>query len=65
MNGFVVAVGTYVKPLLVQAKAAARKIGVVNVDKGGTACQERLATESIANVEAAGKVGKKKKTIRC
>ena len=37
MNGFVIAVGTYVKPLLKQAKAAAKKIGKVEVDVGETA----------------------------
>ena len=36
MNGFVIAVGTYVKPLLKQAKAAARQIGTVAVDVGDT-----------------------------
>lgn len=65
MNGFVVAVGTYVKPLLKQAKAAARQIGVVEVSMGDTACKVPLATEFIDRAEAAGKVGLKKKTIRC
>ena len=36
MNGFVIAVGTYVKPLLKQAKASARQIGDVSVDLGDT-----------------------------
>ncbi|HXJ91939.1 MAG TPA: DNA alkylation repair protein [Terriglobia bacterium] len=65
MNGFVIAVGTYVKPLLDQAKGAANEIGAVSVDMGDTACQVPLATALIAKVEAAGRVGKKKKTIRC
>jgi 3-methyladenine DNA glycosylase AlkD len=65
MNGFVVAVGTYVKPLLKQAKAAARQIGAVEVNMGDTACKVPLATEFIDRAEAAGKVGLKKKTIRC
>ncbi len=46
MNGFVIAVGTYVKPLLKQAKVSAQKIGVVSVDVGDTACTVRLATEA-------------------
>ena len=37
MNGFVIAVGTYVKPLLKQAKRAAKTIGAVSVDMGDTA----------------------------
>lgn len=65
MNGFVIAVGTYVKPLLRQAKASAQQIGVVSVDMGDTACEVRLATACIAKIAAAGRVGRKRKTIRC
>lgn len=65
MNGFVIAVGSYVKPMTAKAMAAARKLDVVEVDMGDTACKVRLATEAIEKVEAAGKLGMKKKTIRC
>ncbi len=65
MNGFVIATGSYVKPLLKQAKAAAQQIGNVSVDVGDTACEVLLASARIAKVEAAGKVGMKRKTIRC
>lgn len=65
MNGFAIAVGTYVKPLLKQAKAAAKKIGKVEVDMGDTACKVPLATEYIAKVEKMGRVGKKRKTMKC
>ena len=65
MNGFVIAVGTFVKPLLKQAKAVAQKIGEVSVDVGDTACKVPLASAAIAKNEAAGRVGKKRKTIRC
>lgn len=65
MNGFVIAVGTYVKPLLKQAKAAAKAIGVVTVDMGDTACKVPLATEYIQKAETTGKVGKKRKTMKC
>ncbi len=65
MNAFVIAVGSYVKPLLKQAKAVARQIGVVSVDMGETGCKVPLATEYIEKVEAAGRVGKKRKTMRC
>jgi hypothetical protein len=54
-----------VKPLLAEAKAAARKIDVVNVDVGDTACKVPVASDYIAKMEAAGRIGKKKKTIRC
>lgn len=65
MNGFVIAVGTYVKPLLKEAKAAARQIGEVSVDVGETACNVPLASAHIEKIEAAGQAGKKRKTIRC
>ena len=65
MNGFVIAVGAYVKPLLSHAKAAAKKIGTVAVDMGETACKVPLATDYIAKVESAGRVGKKRKTLKC
>ena len=65
MNGFVIAVGAYVKPLLKQAKAAARQIGTVSVNMGDTACNVPLATAYIEKIEAAGRVGRKRKTIRC
>ena len=65
MNNFVIAVGTYVKPLLKQAKASAKKIGTISVDVGDTACTIRQATEQIQKIEAANQIGKKRKTIRC
>lgn len=65
MNSFVMHAGMYVKPLSAQARVAAEKIGEVTVDMGDTACREPLASAYIAKMEAAGKVGIKKKTIRC
>lgn len=65
MNGFVISVGTYVKPLLKQAKAAAKKIGAVSVDMGDTACKTPLATEYIDKIEGMNRVGKKRKTMKC
>ena len=65
MNNFVIAVGTYVKPLLKQVKTSARQIGAVSVDVGDTACTIPLATAYIEKSEAAGRIGKKRKTIRC
>jgi 3-methyladenine DNA glycosylase AlkD len=65
MNGFVIAVGSCVQPLSKQAKAAARQIGVVSVDVGDTACNVPLATAYIQKIEAAGRAGQKRKTIRC
>ena len=65
MNGFVISVGAYVQPLLKQAKAAAKKIGAVSVDMGDTACKVPLALDYIEKIESAGRVGKKRKTMKC
>ena len=65
MNSFVIAVGSYVTPLADKAKGTARRIGNVSVDVGDTACKVPLAIDYIAKAEAAGKAGKKRKTIRC
>ena len=65
MNGFVIAVGCYVKPLLRQAKRAARALGTISVDMGETGCKVPVATDYIQKVEAMGRVGKKRKSFRC
>ena len=65
MNGFVIAVGCYVKPLAKKAKALAKRLGKLDVEMGGTSCKVPLASEMIAKVEKAGRLGKKRKTIRC
>lgn len=65
MNNFVIAVGAYVKPLLKEAKAVARQLGTVKVDVGDTACKVPLATSYIEKIEKAGRLGKKRKTLRC
>jgi 3-methyladenine DNA glycosylase AlkD len=65
MNGFVISVGSYVAPLVSQARAAADQIGLVIVDMGDTACKVPSARDYIAKIETAGKQGQKRKTIRC
>jgi 3-methyladenine DNA glycosylase AlkD len=65
MNSFVIGAGAYVTPLLNEAKAAARRMGKVSVDKGDTDCKTPSATEYIEKVEAAALVGRKRKTMRC
>jgi len=65
MNGFVVAVGCFVKPLHEKAAAAAKRIGAVTVDMNGTACKVPLAADTIAKVKSAGRIGKKRKSARC
>lgn len=65
MNGFVIAIGTYIKELTDKSIEIATKIGKVNVDVGGTACKVPLATDYIQKVIDKDKVGKKRKTARC
>lgn len=65
MNGFVISVGSYVKPLLSKAKTTAKRIGAVEVDVGDTSCKVPLATEYITKVEKANRVGQKRKTAKC
>jgi 3-methyladenine DNA glycosylase AlkD len=65
MNGFVIAVGCYVRELTDLALQTAKKIGPVTVDMGGTACKVPSALEYIQKVQKRGAVGKKRKTAKC
>ena len=65
MNGFVIAVGSYVKALTDFAKQTGEKIGVVTVDMGNTACQVPFAPDYIRKVEKRGTIGKKRKSAKC
>jgi hypothetical protein len=65
MNGFVIAVGTYVKPLTDFALQSARKIGEVSVDVGDTSCKVPFAPDYIEKVQKKGTIGKKRKTAKC
>ena len=65
MNGFVIAIGTYVVNLTDKALEVANEIGKVSVDLGGTACKVPLATDYIGKVIDKGGAGKKRKTARC
>ena len=65
MNGFVIAVGTYVAALTEKSKEVANNIGKVSVEMGGTACKVPLAIDYIDKVVAKGRIGIKRKTARC
>jgi 3-methyladenine DNA glycosylase AlkD len=65
MNGFVIAVGSYVKPLSDLAMDTGKKIGVVTCDMGDTACKVPFAPDYIKKVADRGTVGKKRKTAKC
>jgi len=65
MNGFVIAVGSYVKALTALALQTAAKIGSVSVEMGGTACKVPDAAAYIKKVQQRGAIGKKRKTAKC
>jgi hypothetical protein len=65
MNGFVIDVGRYVAHLTAKALEAADRLGLVEVDLGGTACEVPGAREYIEKAQAGGRIGKKRKTAKC
>lgn len=65
MNGFVIAIGSYVKALNPKAIEISNVLGKVSVDMNGTACKVPLATTYIQKVIDKDRVGKKRKSARC
>jgi len=65
MNGFVIAIGSYITALTQKSQEIAEKIGKVDVNMGGTACKVPLATTYIQKNIDMGRVGRKRKTARC
>jgi 3-methyladenine DNA glycosylase AlkD len=65
MNGFVIAVGSYVRELTAIAIETAQKVGDVYVDMSGTSCKVPTAVDYIQKVEKRGALGKKRKTAKC
>ncbi|MCB1043143.1 MAG: DNA alkylation repair protein [Acidobacteria bacterium] len=65
MNGFVIGVGCYVPALSAKARQIGEQLGKVKVDMGGTACKVPSAPEYIDKVVQMGRLGKKRKTVRC
>ena len=65
MNGFVIAVGSYVKALTDEALKVADQMGEVTVDMNGTACKVPAAAAYLQKIEHRGAIGKKRKTAKC
>jgi 3-methyladenine DNA glycosylase AlkD len=65
MNGFVIAVGSYVKPLSELADKTGRAIGAVSIDVGDTACKVPFAPDYIKKARDRGTLGKKRKSAKC
>lgn len=65
MNGFIIALGSYVISLTADAINTSKKIGQIKVDMNGTACKIPDAVQYITKVKDKGSLGKKKKMARC
>ena len=65
MNSFLIAVGSYVVPLMATAIQTGEHIGPVTADVGDTACQVPFAPDYIRKVEKRGSIGKKRKSAKC
>jgi 3-methyladenine DNA glycosylase AlkD len=65
MNGFIIAVGGYVKSLTGLAIQTGEAIGPVTADLGNNDCQVFFAPDYIRKVQKRGSIGKKRKTVKC
>jgi 3-methyladenine DNA glycosylase AlkD len=65
MNNFVVAVGVSYRPLHDEALKTADEIGVIEVVSNGQAKPLRSAAEQIRNAAEKGRVGFKRRGVRC
>ncbi|MEQ8155380.1 MAG: DNA alkylation repair protein [Clostridiaceae bacterium] len=65
MNNFIMAVGISYLPLHEEAMKIAREIGKVEVYTGKKLCQTNVASEYIQKAADKGKLGFKRKNVRC
>jgi 3-methyladenine DNA glycosylase AlkD len=65
MNGFLIALGSYVQPLTEFALQTGEKIGPVTADLGDNSCQIPFAPDYIRKVQKRGGIGKKRKSAKC
>ena len=65
MNSFIIALGSYVKPLTELAIQTGEAIGPVTADLGNSNCQVFSAPDYIRKVQNRGAIGKKRKTAKC
>jgi 3-methyladenine DNA glycosylase AlkD len=64
MNGWVIAVGTYVEPVSERAMKTAKEIGALSCKTVG-ACKVPFAPDYLQKVMDRGAVGKKRKSAKC
>ena len=65
MNGFVIALGSYVSEFFAETLLVGEEIGKVQVDMGKTDCKVPFAPDYIRKVADRGRIGKKRKSCRC
>ena len=65
MNNFIMSVSISYLPLHEEAKKVAREVGKVDVFIGKKLCQTNVAIEYIQNGIDKGKIGFKRKHVRC
>ncbi len=65
MNWFIIALGSYVKPMTELAIQTGEGIGPVTADLGNNNCQVFFAPDYIRKVQQRGTIGKKRKTVKC
>lgn len=65
MNNYVISLGAYVKETTNAAIDAGKKIGKVEVNMGKTACKVPSSPEYIKKIKDQGKIGVKRKTVKC
>lgn len=65
MNGFIIALGAQIPDLTEHCIEVSEALGRIEVDMGGTSCKIPDAGEYINKIQEAGKIGKKKKMVRC
>ena len=65
MNNFIISVGISYLPLHEEAKKIAQEVGKVDVFTGKKICPTSVAVEYIQNGVDKGKIGFKRKHVRC
>ena len=65
MNAFVIAVGGAVKELSAFAVGVGKKIGTFECDMGDTSCKTPSAVDYIKKIKDKGKLGVKRKMLKC
>ncbi len=65
MNGFIIAVGSAEPDLYAECMSAAKEIGKVEVFMGETSCKVPFAPEYLEKIKKMGRLGNKKKTLKC